>query len=801
MTFSRLCEKNYILFDGAMGTELQKRGLKAGEPPESLNFTAPEKVREVIRAYAESGSDIVTANTFGANRYKLSETGKTVGETVSRALEAAREAVGDFPDILIAQDVGPAGRLLRPAGTLGFDEAYEMFAEQIKAGVNGGADLFVLQTFSDLLELKCALLAVKENSRLPAICSMTFEANGRTFTGCPASAFALTASGLGADVIGVNCSLDPRELLPVVREFRKYTDLPIMAKPNAGLPDPVTGAYGLSAEDFAADMREHASAGVKILGGCCGTSPEYIRLLKETVDSVNYPEFTERKKISAVCSGVKTVVIDRPRVVGERINPTGKRAFKEALKNSDVDYILGRALEQVKAGADILDVNVGLPETDEKAMMLRVIEPLQGVCDLPLQIDGTDPDVIEAALRRCGGKPIVNSVNGKEESLSSVLPLVKKYGAAVIGLTLDEKGVPETAEERFEIAKYILDRALSLGIRKEDVFIDCLTLTVSTEAGAAVTALNAVKMVKDRLGLKTALGVSNVSFGLPERDVINAAFLTAALNGGLDLPIINPNSPAVMGAVRAYNLLNGYDKNAAEYISAYSGKAAETAASGNKELTLSEAVLNGMKKDGALITARLLENIPAMDVIDGHLIPALDKAGDGFESGLIFLPQLILSAETAGACFDVIKKKINSKGERAAPKSKGKIILATVKGDIHDIGKNIVKVLLENYGYEIIDLGKDVPPETAADAAASTGAGLVGLSALMTTTTPAMAETVALIKERGLRCAVMVGGAVLNADYALSSPSSGGIGADYYAKDAKGAVDIAKKVFGEKVEK
>ncbi|MDR0196785.1 MAG: homocysteine S-methyltransferase family protein [Oscillospiraceae bacterium] len=788
MNLKELLNKPFVIFDGAMGTQLQKKGLNAGEAPETLNFTAPEKVREVIRAYAESGSDIVSSNTFGANGYKLSAPG-AAEKTVSRAVEIAREAVEDFPGVLVAQDIGPIGLLLQPAGTLGFDEAYELFVAQVKAGVGAGADLFVLQTFSDLLELKCALLAVKENSALPAICSMTFEPNARTFAGCPVSAFALTVSGLGADVVGVNCSLGPRELSPVVRELRGWTDLPLMVKPNARLPDPETGDYGLSAADFAAEMREYALAGVKVLGGCCGTSPEYIKLLKEAVVGLASPKGEQTANFSAVCSGVRTVVIDRPRVIGERINPTGKDAFKQALKNSDDDYILKQAVNQAMAGAEILDVNVGLPDVNEKGAMLRVMKLLQGACDLPLQIDSGDGAVIEAALRRYNGKPIVNSVNGKEESLSAILPLVKKYGAAVIGLTLDENGIPETAEKRVEIAEKILGRALSAGIKKQDVFIDCLTLAVSTESNAAAETLAAVKAVKERLGLKTALGVSNISFGLPCRDVINSAFLGAALRSGLDLPIINPCSPGVMGTARAHNLLAGHDKNASEYIAAYSEskKREPPAQSVAAPIALEAAIFGGMKKEGALITARALEEFPPMEIIDRFLIPALDKVGDDFEKGLIFLPQLMLAAQAAGECFGVIKDSMSA---GAAPCVKGKIILATVKGDIHDIGKNIVKVLLENYGYEVVDLGKNVAPETVADAAASSGAGLVGLSALMTTTLGAMADTVALLKKRGLSCPVMVGGAVLNAGYAEK------IGADYYASDAKGAADIAKKVFG-----
>jgi len=768
-----------------MGTELQKRGLKPGESPENLNFTAPEKVADVIASYARAGADIISTNTFGANRYKLAEINKTPAEVISKAAEISKAALKQYPDILISQDIGPLGQLLKPMGTLGFDDAYAAFAEQVKAGVAAGVDLIILQTFADLLELKAAILAVKENSDLPVICSMTFETTGRTFTGCPVSAFAVTATGLGADAVGVNCSNGPRELMPAVRELMKFTDLPVMAKPNAGLPDPVTGAYGLSAEEFAADMKLYAETGVKILGGCCGTTPRHIELLSSVkadncqLSIVNCQLF--------VTSGTKTVVIDRPRVIGERINPTGKRLFKEALKNADYDYVLKQAVEQVNAGADILDVNVGLPDVDEKTAMLAVVEKIQSVCDLPLQIDSANPAVLEAALRRYNGKPIVNSVNGDEESLSAILPLVKKYGAAVIGLTLDKGGIPATAERRVAIAERILNRALALGIRREDVIIDCLTLTFSAEPEAAKTTLESVRLIKEKLGLKTALGVSNVSFGLPNRELINSAFLVKALQCGLDLPIVNPCDGAVIGAFRAYKLLAGFDENAAEYIASCSKKEVEVAVSAN-DITLEAAIAGGLKSECAAITAKLLETTPPTDIINGFLIPALDKIGAEFEKGAVFLPQLMLAASAAGECFSVVKKAMPAV---AAAENDKKIILATVRGDIHDIGKNIVKTLLENYGYRVIDLGRDVAPEVIVKRAESEQVRLVGLSALMTTTLGAMADTVKLLRERGVECKVMVGGAVLNADYAAS------IGADYYAKDAKGAVEIAKKVYKE----
>ncbi|MCL1832237.1 MAG: homocysteine S-methyltransferase family protein [Oscillospiraceae bacterium] len=788
--FNTLLQKPCVIFDGAMGTQLQQRGLKPGEPAELFNFTAPEKVAEVIEAYVSAGADIVSANTFCANRYKLTGTGKTPEEVIFRAIEIAKSAVSHSgTNALVALDCSPIGQLLRPTGMLTFDEAYDIFAQVVRAGVSAGADLIVFQTFSDLLELKAAILAAKENSDLPIITSMTFEESGRTFTGCPVSAYAVTASGLGADIIGVNCSLGPHELNKdggIVDTLLQFSSAPVMVKPNAGLPDPVTGEFKLSAQDFAAEMHTIAAKGARVLGGCCGTAPEYIRLLSSAVQQATSVQFAPKADCLCVCSGVKTVVVDRPCVIGERINPTGKRLFKEALKNADIDYISAQALEQTHAGADILDVNVGLPEIDEKQMMCTVIERLQSVCELPLQIDSGDPDVIEAALRRYNGKPIVNSVNGKEESLSTILPLVAKYGAAVIALTLDEGGIPSTARERLAIARRITQRATEAGIAKENIIIDCLTMTVSTDAKAALTTLEAVRLIKRDLGVMTALGVSNVSFGLPNRGLLNTAFLTQALYAGLDLPIINPNAHGEMNAVRAARLLGDFDPNAAEYIAAtvQTDTAPDTSSTATTA-TLESAIVGGLKKDAVAITTQLLTATDAMTIVNEQLIPALDKVGADFEGGTLFLPQLILAAETAGCCFDIIKAQLGDNAEQ----SNDVVILATVQGDIHDIGKNIVKVLLENYGYRIIDLGKDVPPEEIADAAEKHAVKLLGLSALMTTTLPAMSRTIELIRARGLNCSVMVGGAVLNADYAKT------IGADYYAKDAKGAVDITKIVF------
>lgn len=777
-------EKDFIIFDGAMGTQLQAKGLKTGECPEILSITHPEIVRDIHKSYIDAGSMVVYSNTFGANSYKLAESGYTVEEVVKASVKVAKEAT-DGTGALAALDIGPIGQLMEPTGSMSFDEAYEIYKEVILAGAD--ADLIVFETMTDLAELKAGVLAAKENSSKPIVCTMTFEENMRTFTGCSVSSMALTLEGLGVDALGVNCSLGPVQLRGVVEELAKWTTLPIIVKPNAGLPDPATGKYDLPPEEFAADMANGiVPLGATILGGCCGTTPEYIRQLSKALKNAKpYKRSTDVP--SAVCSPSRTVVINQPRIIGERINPTGKKLFKEALRNNNLDYILTQGIEQINAGAEILDVNVGLPEIDEEQMMIRAIKGLQGVVDVPLQIDSTIPQVLESALRVYSGKPIVNSVNGEEKSLEAVLPLVKKYGAAVVGLTLDKDGIPKTAEGRFAIAEKIVKRANALGIKNSDIYIDCLTLTASAEQEGVLETLNALERVKKELGVKTVLGVSNISFGLPNRELVTSTFLTMALQKGLDLPIINPNIDAMTGAVRAYRLLANIDKNSVEFIQAYNNADTKKPQSEKKEISLNYAIENGLKAEGAQVTEKLLESHSPMDIINDYLIPTLDKAGADFETGKIFLPQLIQSATVAQACFDVIKKKLIS--EDSAPVSKGKIVLATVKGDVHDIGKNIVKVLLENYGYTVIDLGKDVDYEEVVKATVDNNVKLVGLSALMTTTLKSMEETIALLR-KNCDCTVMVGGAVLTPDYAEK------IGADYYSKDAKESVDIAKKVLG-----
>ena len=785
-----LSEKEFILLDGAMGTLIQKSGVQYKSVPETLNITHPELIESFHKAYIDAGSDIVYANTFGANAYKLKESGYSVEEIISSAVKNAKKAT-EGTNALVALDIGPIGQLVEPAGSLSFDEAYEYFKEEIIAGKD--ADIIVFETMTDLYELKAGVLAAKENSDTPVIATMTFERNGRTFTGVSPASMAVTLTGLGVDAVGVNCSLGPDELEGVVSEISKYTDLPIIIKANAGLPDPNSNEYDIMPDKFAQCVQNLLKYGVKIIGGCCGTTPEYIAEIANAVKNEKYQPQTKSVD-TTICSASTVVEINGPRIIGERINPTGKKLFKQALVDNNIDYILTQALSQVNGGAEILDVNVGHPEIDEKKMMVRVLKAIQSVCDAPLQIDSTKPDVLDAGLRYYNGKPIVNSVNGEEKSLSSVLPLVKKYGASVVGLTLDENGIPKTAEGRFEIAKRIVERAEALGIDRKDVYIDCLTLTVSAEQDACRETLKALHRVKNELGCKTCLGVSNISFGLPNRELVNRTFLTMALEEGLDLPIINPNIDSMTGAVRAYRVLAGIDKNSIEFINEYNDAVASAPTVKSADMDIFTAVYNGLKSEGASITAKLLETMDAMQIVNEMLIPALDKVGEDFEKNKIFLPQLIQSANTAQECFEVIKKHISQIS--GSPVSKGKIILATVKGDIHDIGKNIVKVLLDNYGYTVVDLGRDVDPQLIVDTAVEQDIKLIGLSALMTTTLKSMEDTIKLVRERKelqnpdgtSKCIIMVGGAVLTNDYAMK------IGADYYCKDAKESVDTAKKV-------
>lgn len=790
MGFKQLMNKPFVLLDGAMGTMLQKQGLPLGALPELLNITHPKRVTEIHRSYIESGADIIYANTLGANRLKLNSSGYTAHEVVYAGIRAAKQAAKGT-DCLVALDVSPTGNILKPTGSMSFEEAVEIFKEQISAGAKAGADLIALETFSDLGEIRAAVLAAKECCSLPIICTMTFEKNLRTFTGCCVASMALTLEGLGVDAIGFNCSLGPEDFIPLVEELKKWTTLPIIAKPNAGLPDPETGEFRYADSRFARYIGELVKSGVKLAGGCCGTTPSTISAVRSALETVS-PERRITDIPASVCSATKAVPLDRVRIIGERINPTGKKRFKEALKNKDIDYILTQAIEQTNAGADILDVNVGMPDIDEEGMMVECVDAIQGVSDAPLQLDSSDPKALEAGLRHYHGKAIVNSVNGDPESLDTVLPIVKKYGAAVVGLTLDKNGIPPTALQRLAIAQRILERAQSFGIPRENVFIDCLTLTASAEQEAVRETLNAVRLVKEKLRLKTVLGVSNISFGLPNRELINQTFLTLALAHGLDLPIINPNSAPMTGAVRAFHVLYNYDKGAAEFIGEYSDKTVLPAPGGEdagiQAESLGGAIEKGLKNDAAGLTARLLQSNEPMDIINEHIIPALDKVGEDFNKGVLFLPQLIWSATAAQSAFEAIKVRLSA--DNASAVSRGKIVLATVKGDIHDLGKNIVKILLENYGYTVIDLGRDVDCEAVVEAAKWHKADIVGLSALMTTTLKSMEQTIALLRESNVKAKIMVGGAVLTPEFAKK------IGADYYAFDARQAVDIAKEVLG-----
>ena len=766
-----------------MGTMLQRSGLKPGEIPEIKNITDPDMVRAVYRAYAEAGSEAVYANTFGANRMKLAGTGYTPRDVIGAAIRTAKEEAAKT-GALVGLDVGPLGTMLAPLGTMPFEEAYELFAEMMKAGEEAGADMIAIETMSDLYETKAALLAAKEQTKLPVYVTMSFDATGRTFTGCTPASMARTLEGLGADAVGVNCSLGPAEMAGIIREIRENTTLPVIAKPNAGLPDPVTGAYGVSPEEFARDMEKLAEAGADILGGCCGTDPDYIRVIR----GIRRPERRPEVKHGAVCTPSVCRETGKILVIGERINPTGKKRLQQALLEEDLDFLVDLAVRQMDAGADILDVNVGYPGVDEVSMLPRAVQAIQAAVDLPLQLDTTNPEALEAALRVYNGKAAVNSVNGKEESLATVLPLVKKYGAAVVGLTLDEQGIPVTAEGRFAIAERILNRALAIGIPREDVWIDCLTLTVSAQQEQAAETLQAVRRVTEELGLPTVLGVSNISFGLPNRGLVTQAFLMSAMEAGLKMPILNPNLQEMMDLVAARKVLNGEDEACRAYVERFAEASTEVKPAAAAEMTLRDAIRRGLKKEAGRITAAALQGGSGMEIVEQELIPALEKVGEEYEQGRVFLPQLLSAAQAAQEAFGQIKETMAKRG--TAGEDRGTLIMATVEGDIHDIGKNIVITVLENYGWKVIDLGRDVAPEVIVRKAEETGVPLVGLSALMTTTLPAMAETVKQLKAMEKPPRVMVGGAVVTADYARQ------IGADDYARDVRDAVKIAQSVFG-----
>lgn len=786
----KILENEVLIFDGAMGTMIQNKGLKLGELPEALNIKSPETIIEIHREYIKAGAKVITTNTFGANELKLTNSGYSVEEIIHHSILNAKKAI-DGKDVYIALDIGPIGELLEPMGTLKFEEAYEIFKRQILQGVKDEVDLFIIETMTDLYEAKAAVLAAKENSDLPIFSTMSFEPNRRTFTGCTPVSMVMTLQGLGVDALGINCSLGPKEIEPILDEILKYSKVPVMVQANAGLPAVIEDqtVYDVLPEEFAAYGRKFIEKGVRVIGGCCGTTDQYIEELVNAVQDLEVSTL-DIDRFSGICTPTNPVFIDGVKVIGERINPTGKKRFKEALKKQDFDYILREAIAQVESGAHILDVNVGLPEIDEEKIMVKVIKEIQSILDIPLQIDSTDPKVIESGLRVYNGKAIVNSVNGEDKILDLILPIVKKYGAAVVGLTLDENGIPSSGLERYKIAEKIVKKAEEYGIHREDVYIDCLTLTVAAQQEDVIETLKALALVKENLKVKTVLGVSNVSFGLPNRELINKVFFAAALYEGLDLPIINPLDREMMDTIFASNLLWNRDINGKEYLAYHedfkSKEKGKKEVSENK-LDLSDIIIKGMKEEAKSSTLNLLLERDPLEIVNEYLVPALDLVGERYEKGSIFLPQLIQSAETVKSAFEVLKESL-SKGS-GTDISKGKILLATVKGDIHDIGKNIVKVLLENYNYEIIDLGKDVPIERIVEEVIKQDIKLVGLSALMTTTVKSMEETIVQLKKVNSDIKIMVGGAVLNEDYA------GMIKADFYAKDAKEAVEIAKDIF------
>ena len=798
-------QSNTILLDGGMGTMLQAAGLKLGARPEELNITDPALIEGIHGQYAAAGSRIVNANTFGASAHKLAGSAYTLEQVITAGIENCKRACAPY-GALTALDVGPLGELLEPSGTLAFEDAVAEYTRIVKAGEAAGADLIFFETYTDLYELKAALLAAKENTHLPILASMSFEAGGRTFTGCTVESFAATARGLGADAVGINCSLGPKEIFPMAKRLAEAVpgNFPVFVKPNAGLPRADGSGYDITPQLFALQMKPYRELHLFAAGGCCGTTPEFIKLLNGTFAGCT-PGRPAHRMPSVLCTPVDTVTVDGITVVGERINPTGKKRFQQALREGDMNYVLEQAVSQAEAGAQILDVNVGAPGVDEPVLMEQVVKALQSVTSLPLQLDSSNVEALARGLRVYNGKPIVNSTNGEPEKLAAILPLCKKYGAAIVGLAIDEKGIQPKAADRVAIARRITEAALAAGIPREDIYIDCLTLTASAQQEDVLATVQALEACKKELGVRTVLGVSNISFGLPCRTYLNTTFLTMAMYAGLDLAIMNPSSEEMMAAVYAYNVLTNRDKQSTKYIErfadrvpastalAQAAKAVPAASAAEAELTgpyaaLMKAVEKGLKGDAAAHTRALLAEKQPLEVVDEALIPALDIVGTKYEKGTLFLPQLLQAASAAQSAFEEIKTAIAQKGEGSA--SKGRIVLATVKGDVHDIGKNIVRVILENYGFEVLDLGRDVPVETVVDTVREKDVHLVGLSALMTTTLKSMEETIAALHAAKLDCKIMVGGAVLTPEYAEK------IGADWYAKDAKRSADIAKEFFG-----
>lgn len=790
MNIRDFIKNNIVYLDGGMGTLLQKSGLQPGELPERWNISHPEVIKEIHKSYYDSGSNIVNTNTFGANSLKFGtdELSEIIYHAVKNADEA-RKASSGKQEKFIALDVGPTGKLLKPLGDLDFEDAVKAFAEVISLGVKYGVDLITIETMNDSYETKAAVLAAKENSDLPIIVTNAYGENGRLMTGADPAVMAAMLEGMGVDAIGANCSLGPKQLMGVMDELLKYCSVPVAFKPNAGLPksDGKVTYYDVDAEEFAQDIKLAVANGVRIVGGCCGTTPEYIKKVCELTRDMRPKEI--EKKTYSVCTSYNKAVFfgEKPILIGERINPTGKKRFKQALLENDIGYILQEAVNQQAKGVHVLDVNVGLPGIDEAQMLTNSVCELQCVTDLPLQIDSSGPVAMESALRRYNGKAMINSVNGKEENLNAIFPLVKKYGGFVVALTLDEKGIPSTVDGRMKIARKILLTAALYGINKKDIIFDPLAMTVSADKMSAVTTLETVKKITEQLGCNTSLGVSNVSFGLPSRDLVNAAFFTTAMENGLSAAIMNPYSERMMEAYYSFNVVKGLDENCMDFINFASRQEVQPTAKQESSLTLKEAIEKGLKEKASEITTAMLGNSAPLDIVNAHVIPALDNVGKRFEEKKLFLPQLLMSAEAAKASFEVIKATMSADGSSV---KKGSIVIATVHGDIHDIGKNIVKLLLENYGYNVIDLGKNVPPETVLKAVTDNHAPLVGLSALMTTTVPAMEETVKLIKENAPWCKTVVGGAVLTQDYADK------IGADKYAADAMETVRYAESVIG-----
>ena len=784
-----------LYFDGGMGSLLIDRGLRGGELPETWNISRPGEIRSIHEEYLLAGADIVTTNTFGANALKFQNS----EEIITAGIKLAREAVdkcgrGGF----VAYDIGPLGKLLKPIGELDFETAVLLFAEGVKAGAAAGADLIIIETMSDCLETKAAVLAAKENSDLPVFVTNAYDSSHKLMTGASPKAMIAMLEGLHADAIGINCSLGPEQMLPVIDELVKYSSVPIIVQPNAGIPRTAGGrtVYDVDAEAFSDVMLKIAERGVSVLGGCCGTTPDYIRLTAEKTRRIPYlpPEPKNETLVSSYTHALE--IGNSPVLIGERINPTGKKRFKQALCESDIDYILGVGITEEEQGAHILDVNVGLPEIDEADMLTRVMTSLQAVTALPLQIDTVDPEAMERALRLYNGKAMINSVNGKEESLKTVLPIAAKYGGVLVALTLDERGIPDTAEERLQIAEKIVARAAEYGIAKKDIVADPLAMTVSANPDSANTTLRTVRLIKERLGIKVSLGVSNISFGLPQRELINSAFFLMALENGLDCAILNPASAEMMKSYFTYLALTGRDEMCGRYIEfsekyqCGSNTVVNNTASVSEKKTdsgLRHCIEKGLAEAGVQAAEQLLEHESPTTVIDREIIPALDEVGRGFEQKTVYLPQLLMSAEAAKAAFEVVRSKLT----QDSAKRGDKVVLATVKGDIHDIGKNIVKVLLENYGFDVIDLGRDVPPEKVYEAVMQSGARLVGLSALMTTTVPAMEETVRLVHEKCPGVKTVVGGAVLTQEYADM------IGADFYSKDAMQTVRCAEKIYSD----